>query len=111
METDELTRLLVEARRHIPFVQANLIGTSWDRPEVVAEWRDAVRAEGVWAKRSGADVPLPQLADYRRLFGEPDEHPGSGRTRTISPRSSGSARSKTPGRVPIADLETACAAE
>ncbi|MCB2053147.1 MAG: TIGR04295 family B12-binding domain-containing radical SAM protein [Geminicoccaceae bacterium] len=72
MSTDALALRLVFARRHVPFVQANLIATAGDDPELVAAWRERLRAEGVWANDP---VPLfcyPSSPDYRRRWGEPD---------------------------------------
>lgn len=73
MSTDELAELLVLARRHVPFVQANLIETPGDDPAMVAAWRDGLRARGVWANDPVPLYPYPSSPDYRRLFGEPDD--------------------------------------
>ena len=73
MSTDELAELLVLARRHVPFVQANLIETPGDDPAMVASWRDGLRARGVWANDPVPLYPYPSSPDYRRLFGEPDD--------------------------------------
>jgi anaerobic magnesium-protoporphyrin IX monomethyl ester cyclase len=72
ISTDELTERLILARRHVPFVQANLIATTGDDPERVARWREALRAEGVWANDPVPLYPYPSSPDYRRLWGEPD---------------------------------------
>ena len=73
MSTDELSALLVLARRHVPFVQANLIETPGDDPASVSAWRDALRAQGVWANDPVPLYPYPSSPDYRRLFGLPDD--------------------------------------
>ena len=73
MSTSELSDLLVLARRHVPFVQANLIATSDDDPAMVADWRDTLRAQGVWANDPVPLYPYPSSPDYRRLFGLPDD--------------------------------------
>lgn len=39
----------MRARRHVPFVQANLIRTADDDPVMIARWRETLRREGVWA--------------------------------------------------------------
>src|SRR3546814_7941808 len=44
LDTDELSDLLIEARRHVPFVQANLIGMEQDEAALVAAWRDRLVA-------------------------------------------------------------------
>jgi anaerobic magnesium-protoporphyrin IX monomethyl ester cyclase len=72
--TEELAQLLFTARRHVPFVQANLIGMEQDNQEVVAYWRDRLIGGGVWANEP---VPLylyPSSPGYRTLWGEPDGH-------------------------------------
>ena len=73
MSTEELSDLLVLARRHVPFVQANLIETPGDDPAMVRAWRDRLRAEGVWANDPVPLYPYPSSPDYRRLFGAPDD--------------------------------------
>ena len=74
LSTEELTRRLIYARAHVPFVQANLIETAGDRPEVIARWREGLRRRGVWANDPVPLYPYPSSPDYRRLWGEPDEH-------------------------------------
>lgn len=73
MTTDELADLLILARRHVPFVQANLLETQGDDEALVAAWRDRLRAGGVWANDPVPLYPYPSSPDYRRLFGLPDE--------------------------------------
>jgi len=73
LTTDELTDLLIAARRSVPFVQANLIGIAADDAQVVARWRERLRIAGVWANDPVPLYPYPSSPDYRRLFGEPDE--------------------------------------
>ena len=72
LSTDELAELLILARRHVPFVQANLLETVGDDPAMVAAWRARLRAEGVWANDPVPLYPYPSSPDYRRLFGVPD---------------------------------------
>lgn len=73
MTTDELASRLIEARRHVPFVQANLIKTSSDDQAMVDSWRETLRAAGVWANDPVPLYPYPSSPDYRRLFGAPDD--------------------------------------
>ena len=73
MSTDELSERLILARRHVPFVQANLIATADDDPALVERWRERLRGEGVWANDPVPLYPYPSSPDYRRLWGEPDE--------------------------------------
>ncbi|HEY8564626.1 MAG TPA: TIGR04295 family B12-binding domain-containing radical SAM protein [Beijerinckiaceae bacterium] len=71
--TDELAERLLYARKSVPFVQANLIKTADDDPELVAEWRERLRSNGVWANDPVPLYPYPSSPDYRRLWGEPDD--------------------------------------
>jgi B12-binding domain/radical SAM domain protein of rhizo-twelve system len=71
--TEELAELLVVARRHVPFVQANLIGTVEDSPELVAHWRDHLISRGVWANDPVPLYPYPSSPSYRGLWGPPDD--------------------------------------
>lgn len=73
LSTEELTTLLIKARENVPFVQANLIGTAEDEPDVVANWRERLQRSGVWANDPVPLYPYPSSPDYRRLFGQPDE--------------------------------------
>lgn len=73
LTTDELTDLLVLARRHVPFVQANLIEVPSDDDTMVQAWRARLRAENVWANDPVPLYPYPSSPDYRRLFGLPDD--------------------------------------
>ncbi|ACA16539.1 Radical SAM domain protein [Methylobacterium sp. 4-46] len=70
--TDDLAERLIHARRSVPFVQANLIKVAGDDPDLVAAWRDRLRAAGVWANDPVPLYPYPSSPDYRRLWGAPD---------------------------------------
>ncbi len=72
MTTEDLAERLVHARRSVPFVQANLLEVAGDDAGLVAEWRDGLRARGVWANDPVPLYPYPSSPDYRRLFGMPD---------------------------------------
>src|SRR5690606_36754801 len=52
--TEELTERLILARRHVPFVQANLIETPADDAAAIARWREKMRRWGI-----GATYPMP----------------------------------------------------
>ncbi len=73
MSTDQLTARLILARRHVPFVQANLIATTGDDADEIALWRGQLQAHGVWANDPVPLYPYPSSPDYRRLWGAPDE--------------------------------------
>lgn len=74
LDTDQLTDLLILARRHVPFVQANLIEVPDDEREAVSAWRARLQEAGVWANDPVPLYPYPSSPDYRRLFGSPDQH-------------------------------------
>lgn len=73
MSTDQLADRLVEARRHVPFVQANLIEVPEDDDPVVQRWRRRMQEAGVWANDPVPLYPYPGSPDYRKLWGEPDD--------------------------------------
>ncbi|HEY2210817.1 MAG TPA: TIGR04295 family B12-binding domain-containing radical SAM protein [Bradyrhizobium sp.] len=74
MTTDQLADRLAEAKRHIPFVQANLIEMPQDDDVIVQRWRTQMREAGVWANDPVPLFPYPGSPDYRKLWGEPDDH-------------------------------------
>ena len=74
MTTDQLADRLMTARRHVPFVQANLIEVAEDDEASVQRWRDKMQAAGVWANDPVPLYPYPGSPDYRKLWGEPDDH-------------------------------------
>jgi anaerobic magnesium-protoporphyrin IX monomethyl ester cyclase len=73
MTTDQLADRLIEARRHVPFVQANLIEMPQDDDPVVQSWRRKMQDAGVWANDPVPLYPYPGSPDYRKLWGEPDD--------------------------------------
>lgn len=74
MSTEDLTERLILARQHVPFVQANLIAMEADEVESVALWRERLSRHGVWANDPVPLYPYPSSPDYRRLWGDPDDH-------------------------------------
>jgi anaerobic magnesium-protoporphyrin IX monomethyl ester cyclase len=73
LDTPELAELLLEARRHVPFVQANLIGVVEDDQALVDHWRKYLIDNGVWANEPVPLYPYPSSPRYRELWGEPDD--------------------------------------
>jgi B12-binding domain/radical SAM domain protein of rhizo-twelve system len=73
MTTEQLADRLVEAKRHIPFVQANLIEVAEDDAEDVQRWRRRMHDAGIWANDPVPLFPYPGSPDYRKLWGEPDD--------------------------------------
>jgi anaerobic magnesium-protoporphyrin IX monomethyl ester cyclase len=73
IDTAELTNRLLVAKRHVPFVQANLIETPADDPAATLRWREAMQAHGIWANDPVPLFPYPGSPDYRKLWGAPDD--------------------------------------
>lgn len=74
LSTDAIADLLITARRHIPWVQANLISTANDDPVQVAAWQSRIRKEGVWVSEPVPMFPFPGSPEYVKTFGAlPDE--------------------------------------
>lgn len=74
LSTDRITNLLLYARRHIPWVQANLIKTPEDDAALVAAWQAKLKAAGVWVSEPVPMFPFPGSPQYVSTFGaQPDE--------------------------------------
>ena len=74
LSTDRITDLLIYARRHIPWVQANLIKTPEDDAELVVAWQTRLKAAGVWVSEPVPMFPFPGSPQYVTTFGaQPDE--------------------------------------
>lgn len=73
MPTEELSARLIEARRRIPFVQANLIRVPEDDAALIEQWRAQLQSHGVWANDPVPLFPYPSTPDYRRIWGAPDD--------------------------------------
>jgi B12-binding domain/radical SAM domain protein of rhizo-twelve system len=73
LTTEELADRLVEAKRHVPFVQANLLEMPQDDEALIDSWRERLQAAGVWANDPVPLFPYPGSPDYRRLWGLPDD--------------------------------------
>lgn len=73
LDNDRIETLLRAARRHIPWVQANLIAASDDDPDAVAAWRHQLIAAGVWASQPVPVFAFPGTPLYQSLFGPPDD--------------------------------------
>jgi B12-binding domain/radical SAM domain protein of rhizo-twelve system len=73
LSTDDLTQRLLLARRHVPFVQANLIETAGDSADQIEAWRHRLQQEGVWANDPVPMFPYPSSPDYHRRWGPPDD--------------------------------------
>jgi anaerobic magnesium-protoporphyrin IX monomethyl ester cyclase len=73
LSTDELTELLIHAKRRVPFVQANLLDAHTDSPAEVQAFRDTLRAHGVWANDPVPMFLYPGSPGYTQRFGVPDD--------------------------------------
>jgi anaerobic magnesium-protoporphyrin IX monomethyl ester cyclase len=71
--TEELAALLITARQHVDFVQANLIGVVEDDAQLVNHWRTYLIDHGVWANEPVPLYPYPSSPHYRQMWGEPDD--------------------------------------
>jgi anaerobic magnesium-protoporphyrin IX monomethyl ester cyclase len=74
LSTDRIGDLLIHARKFIPWVQANLIKTAKDDPEMVAVWQRRLKENGVWVSEPVPMFPFPGSPQYFETFGEqPDD--------------------------------------
>jgi len=73
LSTEELRDRLIHAKRSVSFVQANLIMTEGDDPELIARWREELQQHGVWANEPVPLFPYPGSPEYRRMWGLPDD--------------------------------------
>lgn len=74
LTTTRIESLLIEARKYIPWVQANLIKTTKDDPADVARFQANLKAHGVWVSEPVPMFPFPGSPLYVQTFGEqPDE--------------------------------------
>lgn len=73
LDSDRLQALLRAARRHIPWVQANLIAGEDDDLDTIAGWRAALIGEGVWVSQPVPVFAFPGTPLYQQMFGAPDD--------------------------------------
>lgn len=108
--TEELADLLIEARRHVPFVQANLIGMEQDDAALVAHWRDVLLRQGVWANEPVPLYPYPSSPSYRELWGAPDDQAWERAHAHYLAAFSAFSDIQDERPVPLAQLEASCCA-
>ncbi|WP_438017287.1 TIGR04295 family B12-binding domain-containing radical SAM protein [Sorangium sp. So ce315] len=77
---EELTALLVHARRSVPFVQADLRRASGDdgdgdpdAMDALEAWRQRLLGLGVWANEPAPAFPYPGSPAYAARWGAPDD--------------------------------------
>lgn len=73
LSTAELSERLVFARRHVPFVQANLLGMDEDDSQAVEAWRRHLQQHGVWANKPVPLFAYPGSPEYTRRWGDADD--------------------------------------
>lgn len=73
LTTEEIAERLLCAKRHVPFVQANLLESGTDDPADVERWRQHLQAHGVWANKPVPLFPYPGSPGYARRWGAPDD--------------------------------------
>lgn len=72
--TERIETLLVYARRHIPWVQANLIETTKDDPSDVERFQNYLKSRDVWVSAPVPMFPFPGSPQYVQTFHmQPDE--------------------------------------
>jgi anaerobic magnesium-protoporphyrin IX monomethyl ester cyclase len=73
LSTEELADRLITAKKHVSFVQANLLLSPADVNADVERWRNRVQQHGVWANKPVPLFPYPGSPDYTKLWGTPDD--------------------------------------
>jgi len=73
LSTDELAARLIHAKKHVPFVQANLLESKLDQPQEIEAWRQNLLKNGVWANKPVPLFPYPGSPDYTQRWGIPDD--------------------------------------
>jgi anaerobic magnesium-protoporphyrin IX monomethyl ester cyclase len=73
LTTQRITELLLCARQHIPWVQANLIKTVKDDPEIVSRWQKQLKDAGIWVSEPVPMFPFPGSPQYVETFGSPPD--------------------------------------
>jgi B12-binding domain/radical SAM domain protein of rhizo-twelve system len=106
--TEELAALLIKARAHVPFVQANLIGVVEDEPALVEYWRKYLIEHGVWANEPVPLYPYPSSPSYRALWGEPDDAAWERAHRHYLASFARFSDIQDQRPLPLAELERAC---
>jgi hypothetical protein len=73
LTTEQIAARLIQARAHVPFVQANLLESGSDDPVEVERWRTHLQTFGVWANKPVPMFPYPGSPGYAKRWGAPDE--------------------------------------
>ena len=73
LSTEQLAERLIDAKRHVRFVQANLLESGSDDPAEVERWRQHLQEFGVWANKPVPMFPYPGSPGYTQRWGAPDD--------------------------------------
>lgn len=74
MSTERITELLIYAKKHIPWVQANLILTDHDDKNDIRAWQENLKKHDVWVSEPVPMFPFPGSPLYVETFGAlPDD--------------------------------------
>ena len=73
LSNEEITKLLLLARKYIPWVQANLIENEWEDPAYVSQWQTEMKTQGVWVSEPVPMFPFPGSPEYVQTFGAPPD--------------------------------------
>jgi B12-binding domain/radical SAM domain protein of rhizo-twelve system len=73
LSTTKLSELLIEAKQYVPFVQANLLASEFDDPNIIEAWRQHLQEFGVWANKPVPLFPYPGSPNYTQRWGFPDD--------------------------------------
>jgi anaerobic magnesium-protoporphyrin IX monomethyl ester cyclase len=108
IDTDRIKDLLFLARRHIPWVQANLVLTEKDDRRQIQAWQEHLRSKGVWASEPVPMFPFPGSPLYTQTFGGPPDDAAWERahdyyTSTFAARGYSDIQEQKP--VPLKELE------
>lgn len=103
--TEELSALLIHAKKSVPFVQANLLDASTDDPEEVEAWRQHLQKHGVWANQPVPLFPYPGSPDYTRLWGALDDEAWERAHRYYLSRYTGFSDIQEEKPLPLSELE------
>ncbi len=74
MSTERISELLIYAKKHIPWVQANLILTEHDDKNDIRLWQENLKKHDVWVSEPVPMFPFPGSPLYVETFGAlPDD--------------------------------------
>lgn len=73
LSTEALSDLLIYAKKHVAFVQANLLEGKVDDRTAIERWRSHLQSFGVWANKPVPLFPYPGSPDYTKKWGFPDD--------------------------------------